>query len=315
MVAEKVFRFSASKVLLTFSQVCENFHAECILYDFEERFHIDTYVIGEERHEDGGRHYHATFTFKKKIDSRDVTIFDINCGDHQHHPNIKSIQRGQAHLDRAREYCKKEDPAPLSNVPEKLTWGEMIAQSANAEEFLSQVRKHYPEKYCQNLKNYEYSASKIFPSANPNTIESYRWDPENGDDPPAWVQIDERVLDWNPQSHALVIVGPAGCGKSTWSKLHALKPCLWIRHLDNLQLLRPHHRSVIFDDMDFRHLPVPTQKYLVDCRDTASVHIRYRVATLPSGLMRIFTANNYPFQVLGNDIAALERRIKEINLY
>jgi len=308
------FRFSSSKVLLTYSQVCEAFTAETILYDFEARFRIDTYVIGEERHEDGGRHYHAAITFKNKLDTRDQTYFDIACGEHQHHPNIKSIQRGQANLDRARDYCRKEDPAPLSNVTEKLTWGEMIAQSNTANEFLAKVREYYPEKYCQNLKQYEYSASQLYRSFTSDTIQTYQWDAE--EEPEAWNRIDQLTTEWNPQSHALLLVGPAGCGKTTWAKLHAPKPCLFVTHLDQLTLLRQEHQSILFDDMCFRHLPTPTQKFLVDIRDIRTIHVRYRVATLPAGVTRLFTSNSEPFFCQEPaDMDAINRRLCKINLY
>lgn len=309
------FRFSASKVLLTYSQVCQNMTREAVLYSLEERYSIDTYVIGEENHADGGRHIHAALTFRRKVDSRDVKIFDINCGEDcsDHHPNIKPILRGQANLDRARDYCKKEDVAPLTNVEEKLTWHEIIQHSVNAADFLAEVKKHYPRDYCLHLKNYEYSAAKLFPSPTPDTIQTFQWNEVEA--PPAWDQIENAIADWLPEAQALLLVGPGGCGKTTWAKMNAPKPALFVRHLDTLCQLTSEHRSIIFDDMDFQHLPVPTQKYLIDCRDVATIHVRYRTATIPVGVTRIFTSNVYPFQANGNHIQAIQRRIKLIDLY
>lgn len=306
------FRFAATKVLLTYSQVCNEFTAETILYDFQERFRLDTWVIGEETHQDGGRHYHACLTFKSKLDTRDQTIFDIACANHQHHPNIKNIQRGQAHLNRARDYCKKEDPAPLTNVQELLTWGEIIAQSNTGEEYLQKVRENYPREYCQHLRNYEYSASKLFPLTTINTLTEFRWDQE---EPQAWNMIDNRTQNWDQAAQTLVLIGPAGCGKTTWAKLHAPKPALWVTHLDTLTQINATHRSIIFDDLDFAHLPASTQKYLVDIRDQRQIHCRYRTATVPAGIPRIVTANNWPFGVTNNDVEAINRRIKLIDLY
>lgn len=309
------FRFSARRALLTYSQVCERVTKETILYSLLERYSIERYVIGEEAHEDQGRHVHAALTFHTKIDTRDPAVFDINCGHctTDHHPNIQPIRRGQANLLRAEEYCSKEDPTPLTNVEPKLTWGEIIEQASSQDEYLSLVQKHYPRDFCLSLERLKTSASYLFPATDPNTINAYAWTAE--EEPTAWETIDSQTQTWDPLQTSLVIIGAPGCGKTTWAKLNALKPSLFIRHLDSLQYLRPHHKSIIFDDLSFVHLPVATQKYLVDCQDLAEIHLRYRIGRIPAGTQKIFTGNEYPFESIGIHGEAISRRVTKIDLF
>jgi len=118
-----------------------------------------------------------------------------------------------------------------------------------------------------------------------------------------------------PMSKSLVIVGPAGCGKTSWAKEKAPKPALFIRHLDSLRKLNRSHKSIIFDDLDFKHLPAHSQKFLVDIDNLAEIHVRFAVASIPAGVQRIFTAHDYLFS--RDDpyhSPAIERRLTLLDL-
>ena len=257
-------------------------------------------------------------SFLRKVDSRDPTLFDINCGNDGctvAHPNIKPIKRGKANFDRALEYVMKEDAAPLTNIEPKLTWGEIIEQSQCRDEYLSLVKKHYPRDFALGLQRLKESAAHLFPRGDPNTIEENTYQYPLNDLPPAWRTINEFLPAWNPGMTSLVLVGPPGCGKTSWAKTFSRKPCLFVRHLDSLRLFDPtHHRSIIFDDLAFDHLPVQTQKFLTDCTDLAEVHIRYAIGRIPAGVERIFTANEYPFTLGGIHADAIRRRITLLEL-
>lgn len=116
---------------------------------------------------------------------------------------------------------------------------------------------------------------------------------------------------WEDTSNqSLVVIGPAGCGKTNWVKLRAQKPALFITHLDALKHFDPaYHKSIIFDDMDFKHIPRPTQIFLLDRENARDIHIRYRTVNIPAGVEKYFTANMDPFP---RGDPALERRSKWI---
>jgi len=301
------FRFSAKRAFLTYSDVCEYFTKETVYYDINERYPLKFYFIAEERHISGGRHIHCVFEFRYKVDSRDPSFLDINDGNCQHHPNVQIIKKGQAHWDRCIEYSMKEDPLPFANIELKPTWGELFDKAQDAEHYLQLVKTHYPRDYALNYTRLVTMARANYPILNVNTVYDFSltWE----------ISLPQELLSFEPlPMKSVVVVGPAGCGKTTWAKLVAPKPCLFVRHLDSLAELLPNHQSIIFDDLEFGHLPNATQKFLVDMENLAEIHIRYRVAKIPSGTMRIFTGNTDPFSVEYRHREAIDRRCTYINL-
>lgn len=301
------FRFAASSVLLTYSQISDAVTKEAVYFTIDERYPIKTFVVGEESHEDGGRHIHAALTFQRKVCSTDPGLFDVHDGDAVHHPNIAIIKRGRAHLDRARDYCRKEDEDPLTNVLETLTWGEMRQVATSVDEYMNLVQENYPRDFALSYDRLKSMAKQVWDEDTANTILQY----EIPDQVSVPVELITTDLDLQK---SIVVVGPAGIGKTCWAKSVAPKPTLFVRHLDSLKLLQARHRSIIFDDLEFQHLPPHTQKFLVDVKDLAEIHVRYNVARIPAGIIRIFTANEYPFSQGGIHGPAIERRIQLINL-
>jgi hypothetical protein len=107
---------------------------------------------------------------------------------------------------------------------------------------------------------------------------------------------------------SIVLRGPSGCGKTTWAKRNAPKPCLFVSHVDQLKLFRPgYHKSIIFDDVSFCHTPRTNQIALVDCDNTRAIHCRHAVATIPPGIAKIFTCNEWP---VDKQDEAIARRCK-----
>lgn len=108
------------------------------------------------------------------------------------------------------------------------------------------------------------------------------------------------------------MVGPTGCGKTSWAKRVAPKPALWVRHIDVLREFREgYHQSIIFDDMSFKHMPQQAQVHLTDWHNKSHIHCRYGHATVPAKTVKIFTCNEYPFI----QDPAVKRRVHLIDLY
>lgn len=297
------FRFSAVRAFLTYSDVCDCLTKEAVYFAIDERYPVKNYCLGEEIHPStGGRHFHAVFEFDRKVNSIDVTCFDVPCEHTQVHPNIQPIKRGQANFDRCLEYCIKDDPNPYSNIQPRPTWGELVESAGDSEDFMRLVRTHYPREFCLNHCRLEAMSRKVFPTYGMNTIANYL--------PPFSITMPPELAFFVPLvGSSTVVVGRPGCGKTTWAKVNCPKPALFIRHLDSLLDLKPYHQSIIFDDLDFRHLPPATQKFVVDTTDVGEIHVRYRVARIPPGLTKIFTANEYPFLNEGVHGDAIRRRV------
>lgn len=304
------FRFAAKKVLLTYSDVCEEITRESILYDLEERFPIVTHVIAEEIHpSNNGRHIHALLEFSRRVDSIDARLFDVADSIHQHHPNIKPVKYGKSNWDRARDYVVKEDVAPLTNEDPKLDYSEIFDQATDADDFLRLVLKNYPRDYALNYDRLASMARQKWKKFSNSTVTAVN-QPSQQRTPFELYTTDPRAV-WDMRK-SLIVVGPPGVGKTTWAVAQAPKPCLFVRHLDTLKELTTDHQSVVFDDLDFKHLPHHTQKFLVDLEQPATIHVRYSTVTLPSFLPRIFTANEYPFEQLGIHGQAINRRVHTI---
>lgn len=121
------------------------------------------------------------------------------------------------------------------------------------------------------------------------------------DDFKSWTPI----TDWS-KSH--VIVGAPNIGKTEFAKAHFENPLL-ISHIDELDNFVPEfHDGLIFDDMDFKHLPVNSQKHLTDIDNDRAIHKRYTCVTIPKNTKKIFTCNEdaIPFNLLDS---AVERRV------
>lgn len=304
------FRFAAKRVLLTYSDVCEEITKETVLFDVIERTPSNLWSIAEEIHpSNGGRHIHCLIQFTHRVDTRDVRYFDIADSIHQHHPNIKPVAYGQANWERALSYVMKEDPCVLTNVAPKLTYDEIYDTANSQEEFLQLVKANHARDFALHFSSLERTAQHLWPTTSANTVNVART--------PLLQRLPLELSTMNPQSvwedrKSLVITGAPGIGKTTWALHSAPKPCLFIRHLDSLKKLRPLHRSIVFDDLEFTHLPVATQKFLVDMEQIAEIHVRYGVASIPAGMPRIFTANAFPFSRDGVHGEAISRRLKEI---
>lgn len=122
-------------------------------------------------------------------------------------------------------------------------------------------------------------------------------------------ELNQPPLEWGNTSK--VIVGPPGIGKTQWAKCHFKNP-LMVRHMDDLrQFDAKFHDGILFDDMDFKHMPRTAQIHLLDWWDNASIHCRYSNAFIPKETKKIFTANEFPF----NDDGAIARRIEVRDLW
>jgi len=103
----------------------------------------------------------------------------------------------------------------------------------------------------------------------------------------------EPLDDWTKMN---IIIGKSGIGKTEFARAHFKHPLI-VSHMDDLGDLREEHDGIIFDDVDFKHIPRTAQIHLCDVGMTRSIHIRYTTATIPKGMPRIVTCNRMPFDI------------------
>lgn len=288
------FRFDSCYLFATYSQSGGIDHNE--LYEFiNSKCSVDWCRICTEHHEDGNLHNHFIVKFKKRFTTRDPRCFDFQ----GIHPKIEPVKS----VPGAIKYCGKEQFTDFGELPSntgKRSRDEALALAGSTDEgeyLKACLEAQVPYNYAKRFRELAFTDTT-------NTISEY-----TAED--AWLcaQLLEQAL---PENSSIVLIGPSGIGKSVWAKKMAPKPALWVSHLDVLRMYRPdYHKSIIFDDMSFCHMPLQAQIHITDWTDSRQIHCRYGYATIPAKTVKIFTCNEMPFQ----DHAAISRRIYFINLY
>ena len=250
-------------------------------------------IIAKEKHEDGNTHIHAYIEFTKKLQIYKENHFDIQ----ERHPNIQAARNIQATINYVKKEKNFKEYGFEDNKTEELNLFE-LAKSSKSEDFYETCRKRkIPFAYADHA--WKKNASTL-------TL--------NSSEPPGKIckQLDKIKLEDIDQPHkSLIIVGDSGIGKTTWAKREAPKPALFVTHMDSLKLFDTNeHKSIIFDDMSFIHLPREAQIHLLDRDDVRSIHVRYGTATIPAGTVKIFTTNNP--EIFLNDPAIIRRINKHL---
>ena len=102
------------------------------------------------------------------------------------------------------------------------------------------------------------------------------------------------------------IQGPTSIGKTPWVKAHE-DTYLYVTHLDQLKSFDPKiHGAIIFDEMDFRHLPNDTQKKICEWDNDVHIHIRFTTAFIPRHTKKYAISNDTIFNM---DDPAIKSRI------
>lgn len=245
--------------------------------------------VATEHHEDGEEHMHIAVRFGARVRARtDVRLFDYK----GRHPNIQSARN----IAKVLQYCAKEgNYSDYGQLPGTENVYDVLrdhAQGGDRDGFDKCAMAHRVSfQWAEHIWKRHGTCNTTIHDASPGT---------------ECMQLQTLQL----SDTVTCVVGPSGCGKSTWATRVAPKPALWVTHLDDLKKLTKEHKSIIFDDMDFAHLPRTTQIYLVDTHHDRTIHCRNTNAVIPKGITKIFTANSKPFI----DDEAVNRRIKYYNI-
>lgn len=287
------FKFDSTSFFLTYPQSGDIEWTD-IVDHLKSLKDIDWLRVCKELHEDGQPHHHAVGKFKSRYQSRNPRCFDVK----GKHPNIQSIRS----IKRALDYVSKDGEFhDIGTVPtgpaEDIDWMALAGSTSESDFYKQALQKRLPFMYAKKFWDLGSKTKTC----------------EIGTDyePDLTRECFELLVHIPSETQSTVVVGPTGCGKSSWAKRVALKPALWVRHMDVLRAFRPgYHKSIIFDDMSFAHMPREAQIHIVDQSDEAHIHCRYGYAIIPANTQKIFTANTFPFT---ND-PAIERRLYKINL-
>lgn len=286
------FRISAKNFALTYSNVDQQTNLWSAITKEELSLWLRSLtngghaMVSRELHADGAIHYHAWVQFPRKKDIRNATFFDYQSV----HPNIQACRNVQAW----KTYIRKD--GDYTEDTSTTTENDYFTVCKDLEE-----DKPGWITYCiSNKISFQYMELiwKMCHVERDCTIT---------EDPPEEAVMCNALQSYVPTfNKPLVIVGPSGCGKTTWAIRNAPKPICFVSHMDQLKHFDPQfHRSIVFDDMSFSHMPREAQIHLLDQHQPRAIHRRYGVTTIPAGTKKIFTANYNPFL---DDAAIIRRR-------
>lgn len=213
------------------------------------------------------------------------------------------LERRKGTAIEASDYCKKdgdfEEFGTLSNSNQgKRTDLEKVVDSINEGASIRDLWRDHPVamiKYEKGIKRAQKTLQEVEEMKHFD-LDTFPWHP----------------LELEP-GYSWVIWGYPGCGKTHYAK--ALYPkALFVSHIDDLLNYDPEkYTAIIFDDMDFMHLPRTAQIHLADQDDDRSIHCRYSTATIPANTIKIFVTNNNEGKIFMDD-AAINRRIKTYHI-
>lgn len=169
---------------------------------------------------------------------------------------------------------------------------EDIASRLEQGQSVSEVGKLYPSQYIRYWKGIQELAKLYTTKTEKGSFDHM--------DCCEWVGL--RGCDFETSE---CVIGDSGTGKTQYALSH-FDNALLVSHMDDLKDFKEGvHDGIVFDDMDFKHLPRTAQIHLTDTDLRRSIHCRYAVVSIPKNTKKIFTANEYPFI----DDPAINRRV------
>lgn len=281
--------FNNKKYFLTYPQTSAE--KETYLQWLVAKFPVKEAIVASEKHADGGDHLHV-YVEMQRMFRASVNTFDYE----GRHPNIQSVRNMMA----TKNYVKKD--GDFIEFPQGLP----DEDSEDIFEVAKELDRRSYIRYCLKEKVPKWIADEAWLLSHPHSTVV---DSEEDLLERMCPALREFRRDFSDRK-STIIVGEAGCGKTSWAKAFAPKPALWVKHTDTLKAFKAgFHKSIIFDDVSFRHCPRTQQLQLVDQYDEQQIHCRHAVATIPAGVPRIFTCN-VGWEPVELSDAAIARRIK-----
>lgn len=142
------FRFNARSVFLTYPQA-EHLTKELVRSAIAAKWPLKSFLISEELHADGHKHFHAYFQFNQKLNSTNVRMFDITVRagqlqqEHKYHPHIKTVQRKGT--SRVLHYCMKDGDFIEDRIDMFPDSRNFVRQKADLDAWM-RYRKHKANK-------------------------------------------------------------------------------------------------------------------------------------------------------------------------
>lgn len=268
-------RVNAKKFFLTYSQVPHSFPPESVYNQLKEKVNFREYVIREELHKDGGKHFHVVLISNTKQHIRNVTMLNLEfegksymcdcrpvrklanlinyiCKDGSYISNMKNLYKGT--LMCMEELVQKmSDDAAFEYLDENYPKFSMASKSLVGAEKYLRCRQRLKRRTLASIKE---ASSTPFKLSDFLDLEKLRY----------W-----RSMGGGP---ALILVGKAGCGKTQYAKALAEAEG-WNLHIVNSResLKRLTDDAIFFCDMSFEDVDAAAFLAFLETNDDRDLRV------------------------------------------
>lgn len=321
---DAAFNFNAKKAFLTFPHA--TFHPREFIAFLDDKRKLLRAIGNIELHDARDEnisdeaptgelpHVHVVLEFERKLHTSDPRYFDFD----GFHPSIEKVRNWQAAVNYLREkdedgntyhidieYFRCDpDTADIalqgqSATGQTVDYVGIVRNCGSFDEWINFALNHRMA-WGSACAMWDYFRGSVRDLLTITTAPGITF-PENAlSDEAVAARAKLADLEW-PEEYAehrsIVIVGPSSAGKTVWALNNTPLPALFVRHIDDLRYFdQTLHRSIIFDDVQAAHLPLQTQRMLLDVAQPQAIHMRHKVAHIPAGTTKIFTAaDSVPF--------------------
>lgn len=249
----------------------------------ERKLHGLTYgVVGREIGESGTPHLQAYFEFdvKKRLSTLKKFLVSYH------------LERRKGSAVEASDYCKKDGDfiefGCLSTDEQgRRSDLDQIVSLIQSGSTRRDIAVAFPSTFMRMYRGIDALIAIYRVRHNVSAFTDVRWN----------IRLETSHVFW----------GKPGCGKTEYAK-QLLPTALFVTHIDDLKDYDPaSYNGIIFDDMSFLHLPREAQIHIIDFDNPRSIHVRYGVAHIPMGTIKIFTTNIEGGHIFMEDAAILRR--------
>ena len=332
----KIPRIATKKLLLTYSQ-CPISIESCftaLKQILKERGRkITDYALSTEKHQDGSSHIHAYIELSKRIDTKDMRVFDISWEGKVYHPNIlkskyktacvEYILKDITDLNSTEFIVSKELKETLAIEDDKikvLSYHETLialARNNRVEEAMQLLEKHEPGRFVSSHR----SLRKSLVDLQPNKLLSsdfvdcaYR---------PEVMNVRKQLEEAHTKYITPMLVGETKTGKTLLMlnfiiNTLKLKP-LVVNNIDSIRYFDPSkHNAVFFDDCNFSAVHDEEMLLkLLDCESATTFNVKHGSVQIPACTARFICSNFLLSYYVGERIASqarIARRLKVIDI-
>ena len=302
------FRFHSEKVHLTYSTHIDIDALDAFLTskgDVKIMSIVHEVGDADEYEPTPYEHTHAFVWYRSRLDTIDVRFFDFN-GIHPHASTKRSMIWAKNIC--MKYHCghkTKKDGRKYYIEPVKLY--QRGVEDWRFEEELLQRAIDAPtlKEACLELDIMPKSCSDVAAFRRDSTKRKFDQLP-TGRDRSQYTRID-----WD-RTKALIVRGPAGCGKTSWAIAQFERP--WkVEDLDELKDMPHDTDGIIFDECLFDDMSKKGMVALTDYEQPRTIRTRFTNARIPREMPKIFTCNEHEHPFGDNPATggcdAIKRRI------